>query len=254
MSCVPAREVPADPPWNRWRGFVPFAAVSAVHVTARFMAADDVAGPTKLVLMPLLAGAALWTLRGRKVDGASALLLGALTFSWIGDGAGAFFPHAPEVPVMIAAFGVAHLCWIRLLSKHAAPGPLPRWAVLFPVWWAGMLAALWPSLGSLAAAVALYGVVLGGTAATAARCGPLVAAGGLLFLASDTVLAFRIFNPGAMPGWTSALVMLTYCAGQGLMVAGYLRRRARRRPAPAAEPAPARRGLLARLRRPAASS
>ncbi|MBF4995395.1 hypothetical protein ITX31_14925 [Arthrobacter gandavensis] len=76
---------------------------------------------------------------------------------------------------------------------------------------------------ALAAAVALYGAVLGGTAATAARCSPLIASGGVLFLASDTILAFRIFMPESMPDITSALVMLTYCAGQGMIVAGFLR-------------------------------
>ena len=259
MSPAPAVPHSAEP-GSPWPGLAPFAAASAVHVAARFAEADDVAAPTKLVLMPLLAGAALWTLRGRRVDGASVLLLGALTFSWIGDGAGAFFPQAPEVPVMIAAFAVAHLCYIRLLRKHAGAGRYPRWALVFPLWWAGMLAALWPSLGSLTAAVALYGLVLGGTAATAARCGPLIAVGGLLFLASDTVLAFRIFTPDRMPGWTSALVMLTYCAGQGLIVAGFLRRRALRRTdrvdGPAtAEPRRSRpRRLLSGLRRAAAAA
>ena len=99
----------------------------------------------------------------------------------------------------------------------------PRWALAFPLWWAAMLVVLWPALGSLAPAVALYGVVLGGTAAAAARCSPLIAAGGVLFLASATIRAFRIFMPEAMPDSTSALVMLTYCAGQGLIVAGFLR-------------------------------
>ena len=56
----------------------------------------------------------------------------------------------------------------------------------------------------------------------ASRCHPLVAAGGALFLASDTVLAFRLFTPDAMPGWTSPLVMLTYCLGQGMIAAGVL--------------------------------
>ncbi|MER1998011.1 MAG: lysoplasmalogenase family protein [Arthrobacter sp.] len=44
----------------------------------------------------------------------------------------------------------------------------------------------------------------------------------MLFLASDTVLSFRIFMPDSVPDITSALVMLTYCAGQGLIIAGFL--------------------------------
>ena len=70
--------------------------------------------------------------------------------------------------------------------------------------------------------MAAYGLVLGGTAVAASRCHPLVVWGSVFFLASDSVLAFRLFLPEAMPGWTSPLVMLTYCLGQGLIAAGVL--------------------------------
>lgn len=217
-------------------GFLPFAAISAVHIGARAVGADAIAEPTKLALMPLLAAAALWGGRGfRRRRGTSALpaalLLGALLFSWLGDGAGAFFPFAPELPVMLGSFGLAHLCYIWLLGRYCATGPFPRWALVFAAWWLLMLLVLWPTLGGLTVAVAAYGLVLAGTAATAARCSPMVAAGGLLFLTSDTVLALRIFLPEIMPDWSNPLVMLTYCAGQGLIVAGVLRSGLTRGPA-----------------------
>lgn len=223
MTAAPARNQPLAPPRSWWWGFLPFIAVSVVHVGARFAGSAEIAEPTKLALMPLLAAAALWGSRGSRRSLPAALLLFALLFSWLGDGAGTFFPFAPELPVMLGAFGLAHVCYIRLLARYASVGPFPRWALVFPVWWLLMLLVLWPSLGGLAFAVAAYGTVLAGTAATAARCRPMVAAGGLLFLSSDTILALRIFVPDAMPDWTSALVMLTYCAGQGLIVAGVLR-------------------------------
>ncbi|MCQ2000545.1 lysoplasmalogenase family protein [Arthrobacter zhaoxinii] len=228
MTTAPARSKTPALPRSWWWGFLPFAAASAVHIGARAVEATDIAEPTKLTLMPLLAAAALWG--GRSLFGGPAgrklppvLLLAALFFSWIGDGAAAFFPSAPELPVMLGSFGLAHLCYIWLLARYAAAGPFPRWALVFPLWWVLMLLVLWPTLGGLAFAVAAYGIVLAGTAATAARCRPMAAAGGLLFLASDTVLAGRIFLPEQMPDWTSPLVMLTYCAGQGLIVAGALR-------------------------------
>ena len=56
----------------------------------------------------------------------------------------------------------------------------------------------------------------------AARCHPLVAAGGAFFFASDAILAFRLFRPDSMPDWTSPLVMLLYCLGQGLLAAGVI--------------------------------
>lgn len=231
MTAVPVRNQPAALPRSILAGFLPFVLLSAIHVGARALGADELAAWTKLTLMPLLAVAAWWGLHGTGTSRLSAgrlpktLLFAALFFSWLGDGAGAFFPFAPELPVMLGAFGVAHICYIRLMSRYAAERAFPRWALVFPLWWVLMLVLLWPVLGGLAAAVAAYGIVLAGTAATAARCGTMVASGGVLFLASDTLLSFRIFMPEAMPAWTSAMVMLTYCAGQGLIVAGLLRRR-----------------------------
>lgn len=250
MTAAPASGQTARPRALRrswcW-GFLPFAAVSAVHVAARAVGASEIAEPTKLLLMPLLAAAAVWggrggqrrglrqgELRGQRRAQPAALLLAALLFSWLGDGAGTFFPFAPELPVMLGSFGLAHICYIWLLSRYAAAGPFPRWALGFAAWWVLMLLVLWPTLGGLTAAVAAYGVVLAGTAATAARCSPTIAVGGVLFLASDTILALRIFRPDAMPDWTNPLVMLTYCAGQGLIVAGVLRSAAMRGPATAA--------------------
>ena len=79
---------------------------------------------------------------------------------------------------------------------------------------------LWPHLGGLSFAVAAYGLVLGGTAALATRCHPLIIVGAVFFLASDTILAFRLFLADAMPEWTSPAVMVTYCLGQGLIAVG----------------------------------
>lgn len=231
MTAVPVRNQSAALLRSALAGFLPFVLLSAIHIGARALGADELAAWTKLTLMPLLAVAAWWGLHGTGATRLSAgrlpktLLFAALFFSWLGDGAGAFFPFAPELPVMLGAFGVAHICYIRLMSRYAAERAFPRWALVFPLWWVLMLVLLWPVLGGLAAAVAAYGIVLAGTAATAARCGTMVASGGVLFLASDTLLSFRIFMPEAMPAWTSAMVMLTYCAGQGLIVAGLLRRR-----------------------------
>jgi uncharacterized membrane protein YhhN len=205
-----------------WIGFVPYIAISLVHVVALALDVEAVAAPTKLALMPLLALAVLWGARGAAWTGTHTLLLVAIALSWLGDGAGAFFPWAPTVPLMLLWFGLAHLCYIVLFWRVLAVRRLPPWAAVYAVWWVVLLAVLWPFLGSLLVPVAVYGLVLGATAAGAARCHPVIAWGGVFFLASDTVLAFRLFVPDAMPGWTSPLVMLTYCLGQGLIAAGVL--------------------------------
>ncbi|MDO8381929.1 MAG: lysoplasmalogenase [Microbacterium sp.] len=206
--------------WPAWVGFVPYAIVSVVHVVTLALGADAVAAPTKLALMPLLALAALWAGRGSTWGTPATLLFLALAFSWLGDGAGTFFPYAPELPVMLLCFGLAHIAYIVLFWRFMRTKRWPAWALVYAAWWLLLVAILWPRLGALSFAVAIYGLVLGGTAATATRCAPIVAAGAAFFLASDTILAFRLFTPEAMPDWTSPLVMLTYTLGQGLIVAG----------------------------------
>ncbi|WP_100814335.1 lysoplasmalogenase [Microbacterium lacus] len=206
-----------------WIGFVPYVVVSIVHVVALGVGADAVAGPTKLALMPLLAVAALWAGRGSTWGTPATLLFLALAFSWLGDGAGTFFPYAPELPVMLLCFGLAHIAYIVLFWRFVRIKRWPAWALVYAAWWLLLVVVLWPRLGALSFAVAIYGLVLGGTAATATRCAPIIAVGAAFFLASDTILAFRLFTPEAMPDWTSPLVMLTYTLGQGLIVAGVAR-------------------------------
>lgn len=201
--------------------FVPFVAVSVLHVVL-LAVESPAAGPTKLLLMPLLAVPVLLSARAVAPRSALILLLTALLVSWLGDSVGAFFPTAPELPLMLLFFGIAHLAYIALFVRHLGSGRMPWWALVYAAWWVAMLVFLGPHTGGLLIAVAVYGLVLGGTAAFSARCHPLVAVGGAFFLASDTILAFRLFLPGALPAWSNPAIMLTYTIGQGLIVAGAL--------------------------------
>lgn len=208
--------------------FAPFIVVSAMHVV--FLAIDNpLAGPTKLLLMPLLAVPVILSVRRATPTSALIVLLLALLFSWLGDGVGAFFPWAPELPLMLAFFGIAHVAYILLFVRHLARRRMPRWALVYSAWWVAMLVFLGPHTGGLLIAVAVYGLVLGGTAAFSTRCHPVVAVGGAFFLASDTILAFRLFLPDSLPAWSNPAVMLTYTIGQGLIVAGALITLQRRR-------------------------
>ncbi|WP_404432367.1 lysoplasmalogenase [Microbacterium lacus] len=220
------RTVATSLPPNWWWGFALYTAISVVHIGALFIGSEVISGPTKLALMPALTVAVLWAGRGSTWSTTYTLLFLAIALSWIGDGAGAFFPGAPTLPIMLVFFGLAHLCYIWLFTKRLPIRTVPRWSLVYVVWWIALVAVLVPVIlsqiggGPMAIAVSLYGIVLGATAATAARCHPVIAWGGAFFLASDTILAFRLFTPEAMPDWTSGMVMLTYCLGQGLIAAG----------------------------------
>ena len=207
-----------------WPAFAPYLAVSIFHVGVLACGAAGFAEVSKLALMPALALALLWgwSRSGRGRSSVVGLLLAALFFAWLGDGAGTLFPYAPTLPLMLAFFGLAHLLYMWTFWRHLALRGAPPWAWIFALWWLVLVIALWAPAGPLAPAVTAYGVVLGGTAALATRCHRTLLCGGVFFLASDTVLAFRIFAPDLMPAWTSPLVMLTYTLGQGLIVAGAL--------------------------------
>lgn len=201
--------------------FAPYLVVSALHV-AMLAIESPVAETTKILLIPLLAVPVV--IFAPRLSPRSALILmsAALLFSWLGDGVGLLLPMAPELPLMLLFFAIAHLSYIVLFVRHLTRRKMPWWTLVYAAWWVAMIAALGPHTGGLLGAVAVYGLVLGGTAAFSARCHPFVAVGGAFFLASDTVLAFRLFLPDGLPAWSNPVIMLAYTIGQGLIVAGAL--------------------------------
>ena len=201
-----------------------YAAFAAIHVIARFLE-HPLDAPTKLLLMPALAVGVVWASAGIRPRrrGVMALLLAAILFSWLGDGAATFFPmFEDELPMMLLCFGLAHVGYVLLMwrGRGIPRRKFPVWALIYAVAYAGLMVVLIPRAGGLAVPVAIYGLLLAGTAAMASRCGPVIAWGGFWFLVSDAILAFRIFVPEAMPAWTSGAVMLTYTLGQGLIAFG----------------------------------
>ena len=219
--------------------FGPYVIVSVVHVIALFMH-HELAPPTKLLLMPLLAFGAVislvtaerdtsWhTAKRRVAVVTSAILLFGILTSWLGDGSATFFPmFDDELPMMLLCFGLAHLAymWIfamapEIRTRNRLPKPVIGYGVLY----VALIAVLLPHTGILAVPVIIYGLVLVGTAALSTLVSPVVAWGGFWFLMSDAILSLRIFVPEIMPQWTSGVVMLTYTLGQLLIAVGVTRR------------------------------
>ncbi len=139
------------------------------------------------------------------------------------------------------AFGAGHGCYIQAFAARArqlAAAPRAERAALPLAWLVGLLGwlvlvrnpAISAALNYAALAYALLLASMAGAAAALAardRRYAGVAAGGALFLASDLILAARLFRQAHFTQ-IGDVVWLTYITGQALIVAGM-----------AAEPPPA---------------
>ena len=146
-------------------------------------------------------------------------MLAALAFSLLGDVL--LMLPGDRFAAGLAAFLVGHVAYLAAFDT-----PLGRWLA----WTAVIVVATgWVSVPVLAAvrssrlrpAIVVYGLALAGMTASAIASGDrIAAAGGLLFLASDSLLAWgRFVRP--LPGGRVA-VHVTYHLGQ-LALASYLR-------------------------------
>lgn len=205
-----------------------FLAVAAAHLCA-LLAGSVVAPVTKPALMPLLAATVL-------ARGGPRLLAGALLFGCGGD---TLLGVGGDTVFLLgmASFAAGHVCYLALWARHGRPrgGRTYALAGAYGVAWLGTVALLWPDLEArLRIPVALYSLLLTAMALGATRARAAAAAGGLLFLLSDTLLATGLAD------WPQApvpqfWVMLTYLAAQFLLAEGLLRTV----PASAAREAPA---------------
>ncbi|HXR44079.1 MAG TPA: lysoplasmalogenase [Pseudolysinimonas sp.] len=199
-------------------GFVPFAAVSAVQLVTKYSNDLPLDHVTKALEMPTLALGAAISLVGARRRPRLVVLIGltaGLLFSWLGD-----VVLDSDLRIGLLFFLLAHAAYIVMFAL-AYRGRRPSWWALLAIpWFVGLLLLLAPVLGGMLALVAVYGLVLGAMAVMATRGNVLTAVGGLLFVASDTILALRLFT-GMLGGDTwEFVVMLAYLAAQTLLVAG----------------------------------
>jgi uncharacterized membrane protein YhhN len=208
---------------KRWWAFVPYAVVAAVHLVALFSGATAVSDPTKGLLMPALLLALLVAIPSRR--GRVALWAGlGILFSWAGD----LLLSTPGDTGFVAGLGaflLAHIAYLVLFLRPLKARRIPRLGLLYLIWWAALLVLLAPHLGVLLIPVAVYGLVLAASTTAALGTDRVVAIGGFLFLASDTLLAFKMFWPDFAVWEADFLIMLGYLAGQGLIILGAVRHR-----------------------------
>lgn len=202
--------------------FLPFLLVSGTHLVALFIGADDLATPTKWFLMPALALGFLAALPRRRTELALVGLV-AIALSWAGDVL-LGMPGDVGFLVGLGLFFLAHAAYVIQFRRSLRERRMPRTAVIFVAWWIALLAVLLPHLGALTVPVAAYGVVLGLSAATALASNRAVAVGAGVFLASDTVLAFKMFWPDFALWQVDFIIMTGYVSAQGLIAWGSVTR------------------------------
>jgi uncharacterized membrane protein YhhN len=200
-------------------GFAPFLAVSIFHLSVKLAGLVELDRATKGLTMPaLLLGVVIVLAVGRlrMQTPALAVLVAALTLSWLGD------VMLPFFLVGLIFFLAAHLAYIAVFHLTFRRRP-SWWSIGLIPWFAGLLLALWPYLGEDWPAVALYGAALALMAASATRGNAFTTIGGALFVASDSLLAFRIFTPLFQTPPEDTLIMALYLAAQLFLVLGVLR-------------------------------
>ena len=201
---------------RRTLAFGPFALIALVHLSAKAAGLVSLDQSTKWLLMPALAlPAVLAVRRAPLVPLVSAVL--AVLLSWLGD------VTIANLLVGLGFFLAAHLAF-SVLFLSGFRRPVSVWALAYLGWWIALTAYLWPYLGALAIPVVVYGLALGAMAALATRGNRWTTLGGLAFVASDTLLALRLFTPSMQGRAADVLIMFLYLAAQTAIVVGLQRR------------------------------
>ncbi|MCI3929760.1 lysoplasmalogenase [Streptomyces sp. AN091965] len=152
------------------------------------------------------------------------LLVAALLLGWGGDTL-LLADADPAFLAGMASFAAGHVCYLALFRRQGTAHPRARGAGLVLVYGAALgvtVALLWPDLPpEMRVPVAGYSLLLTAMAGGATTLGPTAAAGGALFLLSDTLIATDVADWPQAPR-PDFWIMLTYLAAQALLVRGVL--------------------------------
>lgn len=204
-----------------------FGVVSLAHlVIVGLGLGDPVQRVSQALLMPTLLAWALAPLPGAgtlpaRISGPIAL---ALLCSFAGDLAPGFLEGDAGFLGMVGAFFLAQVAWVVALWPWRADSILRPGARPLVLAYAGLAAAVLAltaqGAGPLIWAIVPYAAVVSLTGVLATGLGWRGTIGGLLFIASDAMIAVFSFAPLLRPSDVvrGLVVMSTYCAAQGLLV------------------------------------
>ncbi|MEU4191109.1 lysoplasmalogenase [Kribbella sp. NPDC026611] len=187
---------------NGWR-----AAYAVLSVAQLITIALDISWLQLVSVALLMPTLAVWA----RLTGGPVAVLVALVASWVGD----VLLQLDHLLPGMAAFGVAHVCYVVLFVRRAQRRSLVVLAA-YGVIWAVALVLLWSGLGDDRIPVAVYALLVTATAVTSGWNGWRPGLGGALFLVSDALIGVGL----AGHDFTARgyLVMATYCLAQYLLV------------------------------------
>lgn len=207
-----------------------YVLVGVLNVIAEATSNGDGVLMTKPLLMPLLLAWLIVAAWGRWSAPLRWLAVG-LVFAWAGD---LFLLGEGDLSFLLglAAFLLMQVCYLVAFLRVPGPGLVRAWKIAlvpYVALWVLLVVLVWPGAGDLRIPVLVYsGVII------AMAVGALdlvlrlpqalawrVAAGALLFVVSDALIALTSFGPMTASRGTSALIMATYIAAQGLIVTGF---------------------------------
>ncbi|WP_420316730.1 lysoplasmalogenase [Ekhidna sp.] len=205
-----------------------YIAVSAANVVAKIIPSEELDHFTKPLLMPLLI---LYVYKSSigKTTARILMISVALLFSWLGDVSLMYQANETFFMTGIGLFLMAQVLYVLILRKSTYQIPQFNLVTAAPLLLYGvaLLYLLLPA-GDFTLPIIVYGSVIMTMAIMARlRSGhtteesyQLALYGSLLFVLSDSILAFNAFH-SAIP-YAGVFIMSTYCAAQLLLVRGLL--------------------------------
>lgn len=194
-----------------------FAAMSVIHLGLNAIEVSPWDSITKCLIMPLLA---VWVF----TEEGPRLIVAALLISTVGD----FFMEFDDLFTFgMAAFAIAHICFIRFFVSRGALGELrkkPWIVVMYAAAAIALVAYIWSGLeADIRPAIPVYAALLAGTASTSLATDGRAGLGGALFLVSDGIIALGEAGKW-QPEPSSVWIMLFYILGLFFLSAGILNR------------------------------
>lgn len=187
---------------------------------------EKITKPLLMIVMIIYFVSSLTTIS----SGLKKWIIAALAFSWLGDVLLMFQQGRPVFFLVgLSAFLIAHLFYISFFHRVRVNEQVKsRWwlPAVVVVYYAVLIAVLYPKLGDMKVPVPVYGIVISFMLLLAlhmlfiknSKAGQLMMAGAVLFILSDSVLAInKFYQPFEAAGLA---VMLTYGIAQLLITRG----------------------------------